>query len=188
MRREGCGSRRTLSHLACTRHRAGLRVSHGWASVRTSDSFGRHSSERRTGCANERPSGSVRGAPGNRCPYRDPTIPIVGALSLPREVEKLAHRSLHRRMICAERRRSVATGWASHCAKSAGRKQRESGTFSRGHAPLWDQESRIKASSGSRSPVTSVTDTQVHSQYCRPVSTPPRPQIPEFVVDCLSGP
>jgi hypothetical protein len=28
-------------------------------------------SERRTGCANERPSGSVRGAPGNWCPYRD---------------------------------------------------------------------------------------------------------------------
>ena len=25
----------------------------------------------RTGCANERPSGSVRGAPGNWCPYRD---------------------------------------------------------------------------------------------------------------------
>src|SRR5438128_2850872 len=28
-------------------------------------------SKRRTGCANERPSGSVRGAPGNRRPYRD---------------------------------------------------------------------------------------------------------------------
>ena len=31
-------------------------------------------SKRRTGCANERPSGSVRGAPGNRCPYRDRQI------------------------------------------------------------------------------------------------------------------
>jgi hypothetical protein len=31
----------------------------------------RYSSEIRTGCANERPSGSVRGAPGNWCPYRD---------------------------------------------------------------------------------------------------------------------
>jgi hypothetical protein len=54
-----------------TRHRAGLRVSHGWASVRTSHKLGRSSSARRTGCAKERPSGSVRGAPGNRCPYRD---------------------------------------------------------------------------------------------------------------------
>src|SRR5260370_2947245 len=36
---EGCGSRRTLSHLTCPRHRAGLRVSHGWASVRTSNSL-----------------------------------------------------------------------------------------------------------------------------------------------------
>src|SRR5262245_49373944 len=42
-----------------------------WASVRTSDKLDRYSSERRTGCANERPSGSVRGALGNRCPYRD---------------------------------------------------------------------------------------------------------------------
>src|SRR4029077_4978059 len=32
---------------------------------------GRYSSAIRTGCANERPSGSVRGAPGNWCPYRD---------------------------------------------------------------------------------------------------------------------
>src|SRR5215471_21036870 len=30
-----------------------------------------YSSEIRTGCAHERPSGSVRGAPGNWCPYRD---------------------------------------------------------------------------------------------------------------------
>jgi hypothetical protein len=46
-------------------------VSHGWARGRTSSTLGRHSSEIRTGCANERPSGSVRGAPGNWCPYRD---------------------------------------------------------------------------------------------------------------------
>src|ERR1700680_4165160 len=31
----------------------------------------RHSSEIRTGCANQRPSGSVRGAARNGCPYRD---------------------------------------------------------------------------------------------------------------------
>ena len=33
--------------------------------------YGRYSSKIRTGCANERPSRSVRGAPGNWCPYRD---------------------------------------------------------------------------------------------------------------------
>ena len=33
--------------------------------------IGRYSSARRTGCAKERSSGSVRGAPGNRCSYRD---------------------------------------------------------------------------------------------------------------------
>ena len=37
--------------------------------------LGRYSSEIRTGCANERPSGSVRGAPGNWCPYRDLRTP-----------------------------------------------------------------------------------------------------------------
>src|ERR1039458_5674078 len=51
----------------------GLRVSHRWTSVRTSSMLGRYSSEIRTGCANERPSGSVRGAISNGCPYRDPT-------------------------------------------------------------------------------------------------------------------
>jgi hypothetical protein len=40
---------------------SGLRVSHGWASVRTSPRVGRYSSARRTGCAKERSSGSVRG-------------------------------------------------------------------------------------------------------------------------------
>ena len=33
--------------------------------------LGRYSSEIRTGCANERPSGSVRGAISNGRPYRD---------------------------------------------------------------------------------------------------------------------
>ena len=46
-------------------------VSQGLSGVRTSGSLGRYSSEIRTGCANERPSGSVRGAPGDWCPYRD---------------------------------------------------------------------------------------------------------------------
>jgi hypothetical protein len=71
VRREGCGSRRTLVHLTRTRLRAGLRVSHGWASVRPTDMAGRYSSEIRTGCANQRPSGSVRGAASDGCPYRD---------------------------------------------------------------------------------------------------------------------
>jgi hypothetical protein len=35
--------------------------------------LGCYSSEIRTGCANERPSGSVRGAISNGCPYRDLT-------------------------------------------------------------------------------------------------------------------
>ena len=71
VRREGCGSRRTLFHLTRTRLRAGLRVPHGWASVRPTAMAGRYSSEIRTGCANQRPSGSVRGAASNGCPYRD---------------------------------------------------------------------------------------------------------------------
>src|ERR1022692_3932311 len=50
---------------------SGKGVSQGLAGVRTSGPLGRYSSEIRTGCANERPSGSVRGAPGNWCPYRD---------------------------------------------------------------------------------------------------------------------
>src|SRR5260370_17295471 len=40
--------------------------------------LGRYSSEIRTGCANERPSGSVRGAPGNWCPYRDQQLRFAG--------------------------------------------------------------------------------------------------------------
>jgi hypothetical protein len=61
--REGCGSRRTLFHLTRTRLSAGLRVSHGWRSVRRSVMLSRYSSAIRTGCANERPSGSVRVVP-----------------------------------------------------------------------------------------------------------------------------
>ena len=63
--------RRARGPLARTRLRAGLRVSHGWASVRTGCSLGRYSSKIRTGCAKERPSGSVRGAVSNDSPYRD---------------------------------------------------------------------------------------------------------------------
>jgi hypothetical protein len=50
------------------------------ADKRTSNMFGRYSSARRTGCANERPSGSVRGAPGNRCPYRDRQQPELSGV------------------------------------------------------------------------------------------------------------
>ena len=45
-----------------------------------SGTLGRHPSEIRTGCANERPSGSVRGAISNDRPYRDlidPSQPIL---------------------------------------------------------------------------------------------------------------
>ena len=78
VRREGCGSRRTLFHLTRTRLSAGLRVPHGWASVRPTAMAGRYSSEIRTGCANQRPSGSVRGAASNGCPYRDRQQRVVG--------------------------------------------------------------------------------------------------------------
>src|SRR5437016_8354294 len=37
----------------------------------------RQSSAIRTGCAKERPSGSVRGAISNDRPYRDPTTPVT---------------------------------------------------------------------------------------------------------------
>src|ERR1035438_6015300 len=45
--------------------------------------LGRYSSEIRTGCANERPSGAVRGASGNWCPYRDLTGPVNVAGRVP---------------------------------------------------------------------------------------------------------
>jgi hypothetical protein len=63
--------RRTPSHSTRTRHSAGLRVSHGWASVRTSATLGRYSSAIRAACANERSCGSVRGAISDGRPYRD---------------------------------------------------------------------------------------------------------------------
>jgi len=78
VRREGGGSRRTLSYSARTRHRAGLRVSHGWASVRTSATLGRYSSAIRAACANERSCGSVRGAISDGRPYRDLIMPQPG--------------------------------------------------------------------------------------------------------------
>src|SRR5215471_3036263 len=62
-----------ISHSTRTRHRAGLRVSHGWASVRTSVMLGRYSSAIRAACANERSCGTVRGAISDGCPYRDPS-------------------------------------------------------------------------------------------------------------------
>ena len=43
-------------------------MSHGWANVRPTAMAGRYSSEIRTGCANQRPSGSVRGAASNPVP------------------------------------------------------------------------------------------------------------------------
>jgi hypothetical protein len=54
---------------------------HGWASVRTGSTLGRYSSAIRAACANERSCGSVRGEPGDWCPYRDhqlrsPSAPI----------------------------------------------------------------------------------------------------------------
>jgi hypothetical protein len=57
-------------------------VSQGLTGVRTSGMLclGRYSSEIRTGCANERPSGSVRGAPGNWCPYRDRQLETPGSV------------------------------------------------------------------------------------------------------------
>jgi hypothetical protein len=43
----------------------------------------RYLSEIRTGCANERSSGSVRGAPGNWCPYRDRQLSMQRPKVLP---------------------------------------------------------------------------------------------------------
>src|SRR5271169_7086696 len=40
----------------------------------------RYSSEIRTGCANKRPSGSVRGATSHGCPYRDQHLPAPTSL------------------------------------------------------------------------------------------------------------
>ena len=70
-RTTSCGSRRTLFHLTRARLRAGLRVSQGFRECGLGSTVGRHLSKIRTGCPNERPSGSVRGAPSNWCPYRD---------------------------------------------------------------------------------------------------------------------
>src|ERR1019366_4022279 len=48
--------------------------------------LGRYLSEIRTGCANKRPSGSVRGASGNWCPYRDLIDRVVSAKACLRQV------------------------------------------------------------------------------------------------------
>jgi len=62
-------------------------VSHGWASVRTSPTLGRHSSAIRAACANERSCGSARGAISNGRPYRDriENRVVVGAIYSHRE-------------------------------------------------------------------------------------------------------
>ena len=62
-------------------------VSQGLTGVRTSGSLGRYSSEIRTGCAKERPSGSVRGAPGDWCPYRDRQLTTRGCLADAKSVD-----------------------------------------------------------------------------------------------------
>src|SRR5262249_48923554 len=81
-------------HLTRTRHRAGLRVSPRCVSVRTSFTIGRHLSERRTGCANERSSGSVRGVSREWYPYRDPTTSGMGVLSVNACLRQLSTASL----------------------------------------------------------------------------------------------
>ena len=85
---------RTLFHLTRTRLRAGPRVSLEWGSVRTNGMLGRYSSEIKTGCANQRPSGSVRGALSNECPYRDhQLIPTLSARRLVRQQVQIQRRS-----------------------------------------------------------------------------------------------
>jgi len=81
VRREGCWSRRTLSYSTRTRHRAGERVSQGWASVRTGSTLGRYLSAIRAACANERSCGSARGAISNGRPYRDLIDPVASVSS-----------------------------------------------------------------------------------------------------------
>jgi hypothetical protein len=66
-------------HLTRTRHCAGLRVSQGWASVRTNLTFVRHSSAIRAACANQRSCGSARGAISDGRPYRDLTTGLPTA-------------------------------------------------------------------------------------------------------------
>src|ERR1035438_7082700 len=50
-------------------------------------SLRRQSSAIRTGCANERPSGSVRGAISNGCPYRDLIATTIAAMLPPTTVD-----------------------------------------------------------------------------------------------------
>ena len=61
VRREGCGSRRITFPFDTFLTLSGTARVHGWASVRTSATFGRHSSAIRASCANERSCGSARG-------------------------------------------------------------------------------------------------------------------------------
>src|SRR5262249_7382779 len=114
MRREGCGSRRTLSHSTRTRHRAGLRVSHGWASVRPSPMLGRYSSAIRAACANQRSCGSVRGAISDGRPYRDLTTGCECKRLTTPPLESLANR--HRLPCFWEYLRTPVSSFA--CVKS----------------------------------------------------------------------
>jgi len=61
---------RILSHSTRTRHRAGLSLSHGWASVQTSVRLAAIASEIRTDALMSARPG-LWGAPGNWCPYCD---------------------------------------------------------------------------------------------------------------------
>jgi hypothetical protein len=88
VRREGCGSRRTLSHSTRTRHtERECACPTGGRGCGQSTTLGRHSSETRTGCANERPSGSVRGALAKLGRLvslpRSPTARVEATLRLP---------------------------------------------------------------------------------------------------------
>jgi hypothetical protein len=80
-----------------------LGVSHGWASVRTSGTLGRYPSEIRTGCANKRPSGSVRGATSNGCPYRDltPGSERNGLISTVTRMRERRHNLIFLRLVVA---------------------------------------------------------------------------------------
>ena len=88
-------------------------MSHGWASVRQSCSLGRYSSAIRTGCANERPSGSVRGAASNGCPYRDLIPRDTGIASeLKEELWEM------RNLLCHPRAISVKAGSIGACIQA----------------------------------------------------------------------
>ena len=71
MRREGCGSRRTLFHLDTYPTQSGAARVPRVGECADERYAGRYSSEIRTGCANQRSSGSVGGQPAMAVPTRD---------------------------------------------------------------------------------------------------------------------